>query len=383
MTEKFDYKAEHAKYHGGTYRNEHWDYMVRAKHDPQAKAEWKKNKKEFAAKYHMPRYPFMADLFDFAEEDRAEPNSRTPFSAKIRVEKNVVYKTVDGEDIVMDIYYPENQRDKAPLVMDIPGGGWMIHNRPRREGYARLYAALGAVVAVIDHRLCPKIFFPENLHDCIDAYNYLVDNAEKYNIDPNNITVTGDSSGGHMTACLGCAATTEGYTESLGLPAVKTKPANLIFISGAFSFEVMYRIPFTHSFIVRYFSGKKSRREFREWEFYKLSMPYYNITSEYPESYSNGGMTDLLCFGEAKRMAKVLTRAGVKNEYKVGKDPFQSSHCYVLRIPFIPARKDMLRIMTWYTERQKEKGVDLSEGYGKVKYFLQHYRQEIRKPLEQ
>ena len=262
--------------------------------------------------------------------------------------------------------------------MDIPGGGWMVHNRPRRDGYARLYATLGAVVAVIDHRLCPKVFFPDNLHDCIDAYNFLVDNAEKYNIDPNNITVTGDSSGGHLTACIGCACSSKEYVEKLGLPTLKTKPVNLIFISGAFSFEIMYRIPATHTLIVRYFSGQKSRRAYRKWEFYKESIPYNYLNADYPESYNNGGMTDLFCLGEAKRMAKKLTKAGVKNEFKVGKDPINSSHCYVLRLPFPAARMDMLRIMKWYTAKQKEHGVDLSEGMARVEDFLTNYSKYIK-----
>ena len=380
MSKKIYSEKGHTAYHVA-YKNEHWDLYVRAKTDKAVKAEWKKNKKEFAEKYHMPRYPFMADVFDYFEEDRALPNSATPFSPDVRIEKNVVYKTIDGEDLVMDIYYPKNQRDKAPLVMDIPGGGWMIHNRPRRDGYARLYATLGAVVAVIDHRLCPKVFFPENLHDCIDAYNYLVDNAEKYNIDPNNITVTGDSSGGHLTACLGCAATSKEYVEKLGIPAPKTVPTNLIFISGAFSFEIMYRIPCTHSFIVRYFSGQKSRKAFRNWKFYKESIPYNYITKDYPESYNSGGMTDALCFGEAKRMAKILTKAGVKNDYKVGKALNNSDHCYVLRLPFAPARRDMLRLLTWYVARQEEKGVDMKEGYEKVKDFLTNYKEIMETPI--
>lgn len=372
-----DYKEYHKQFHEA-YKNEHWDLVTRAKTDATVKAEWKRRKKEFAEEYHMPRYPFMADIFDFAEEDRAEPNSRTPFSAEIKVDKNVVYKTVDGEELVMDIYYPVNQKSKAPCVMDIPGGGWMIHNRPRRDGYARMFAAMGAVVAVIDHRLCPAVFFPENLHDCVDAYNFLVDNAEKYDIDPDNITVTGDSSGGHLTACVGCVGTSEGYAEKLGIPKTKTKPANLIFISGAFSFEVMYRIPCTHSFIVRYVTGTKSRKEFRNWKFYKESIPYNYITEKYPESYNNGGMTDVLCLGEAKRMAGILTKAGVKNEYKVGKNLLDSDHCYVLRSPFKASRNDMLLLMTWYYERQKEKGNDLTEGYDRVKEFLTNYDRVIK-----
>ena len=376
-----DYKEIHKKYHQ-PYKNEHWDLCGKAKKDQELRAKMNAEKKEFKEKFGMLKYPMMADIFDWAEEDRAFPNSKTPFSDEIRVEKNVVYKTVDGQDLVMDLYFPKDQMDKAPLVMDIPGGGWMIHNRPRRDGYARLYAKLGAVVAVIDHRLCPAVFFPENLIDCIDAYNYLVDHADEYRFDVNDMTVTGDSSGGHLSACLGCAASDPEYVKKLGLPALKSKPANLVFISGAFSFDVMYRIPLTHTLMVRYFSGKKSRKEFRSWEFYKESIPYNYVNADYPECYNNGGMTDLLCFGEAKRFAKKLTAAGVKNEFKVGHDPINSSHCYVLRLPFPAARKDMLRIMTWYVDRRKEKGVDLSEGYAVVKDFLTNYGKRIKEIKE-
>lgn len=375
-----NYKQMHKKYHA-PYKNEHWELVGKARKDKTVKEKMKKDKAEFRAKYGMSLYPFMADVFDFAEEDRAEPNSRTPFSAEIKVVKDVVYKTVDGEDLVMDLYFPAIKRDKYPVVMDIPGGGWVIHNRPRRDGYARLYATMGAVVAVIDHRLCPKVFFPDNLHDCIDAYNFLCDNADKYNLDINDITVTGDSSGGHLTACLGCAASSKEYVEKLGLPELKSKPVNLIFISGAFSFEIMYRIPLTHTLMVRYFSGKESRKAFRNWEYYKESMPYNYLNPDYPESYNNGGMTDPLCLGEAKRMSKLLDKAGVKNEYRVGKNLFNSSHCYVLRLPFAPARRDMLALCKWFADKHAERGVDLSEGFAKVEAFLTDYKNSVRKEI--
>lgn len=66
------------------------------------------------------------------------PNGRTPFNDEIKIEKDIVYKTIDGKQLLMDIYYPSHPIEgKSPCVMDIPGGGWMIHNRLRRDGYAR------------------------------------------------------------------------------------------------------------------------------------------------------------------------------------------------------------------------------------------------------
>ncbi len=347
------------------------------------KNESKKLEKSFRKDFGMLRRPIMADVFDFFEEDRAEPNGRTPFNDEIKVEKDVVFKSVDGKKLVMDVYYPSHPvAEKSPCVLDIPGGGWMIHNRLRRDGYARCFAAMGAVVAVIDHRLCPEVFFPKDLEDCVDAYNFLCDNADRFSIDKDNIVVTGDSSGGHLTACLGIAATDEEYAKSLGIATTKTKPTGLIFVSGAFSFEVMYRIPFTNAFIVRYFSGQKSRKAFRNWEFYKQSDPYNYLNANLPPCYNSGGMTDLLCLGEAKRMSEALTKVGVKNEYTVGKNLFRSDHCYVLRFPFAPARKDALALYNWYFRLEKDLGVDMSEGYKRVETFMTQYKKALKGEIE-
>lgn len=343
------------------------------------KQESKRLEKGFRKEYGMMRRPFMAGVFDVVEEQRAVPNGRTPFNDEIKVEKDVVYKTVDGKNLCMDIYFPSRPvGEKSPVVLDIPGGGWMIHNRRRRDGYARCFAAMGAVVAVIDHRLCPEVFFPKDLEDCVDAYNFLCDHEDEYKIDKNNITLTGDSSGGHLAACMGCLSSSEEYRQKLALPKLKTKVANIITVSGAFSFEVMYRIPFTHLFIVRYFSGTKSRKAFRNWEFYKESDPYNYLNPDFPETYNNGGATDPLCFGEAKRMAKALDKAGVKNEYRVGKNLFNSAHCYVLRFPFAPARKDALALYAWYGQKQAEKGVNMADNFKRVETFMNNYKKSLK-----
>lgn len=327
----------------------------------------------------MLKHPVMAKVFDVIEALRAVPNGRTPFNDEIKIEKDVVYKSIDGEDIVMDIYYPSCKvADKRPAVIDIPGGGWMIHNRTRRDGYARCFAELGAVVFVIEHRLCPATFFPEDLKDCVDAYNFVVNNAEKYGIDPNNICLTGDSSGGHLTMCMGCASTSEEYTKKLGLHKMRTKPASIITISGAFDFEVMYRIPFTHTLMVRYVSGQKNRRAFRRWEHYKEINIYNYLNKDFPPCHNNGGMMDVLCFGEAKRITKKLNAIGVENECVVGHNLFNSGHCYVLRFPFAPARRDALKLYGWYAKKQKDLGVDMSAEYERLQEFFTKYHKSLK-----
>ena len=352
--------------------------LLRKIMDKTTRANEKQLNKEFRKKYGMFRHPLMADIFDVFEGSRAVPNGRTPFNDEIKVVKDVVYKSVNGEDLVMDVYLPTLKLDKHPVVLDIPGGGWMIHNRNRRDGYARLYATMGAVVFVIEHRVSPAVFFPEHLIDVVDAINFLESVKDTYNLDLDKVTVTGDSSGGHLGSLLGVASVNEEYRKKLGLPEVKVKPARQIFISGAFSFDVMYRIPCTHLLIVRYYSGKLSRKAFRAWEFYRESDPYNFITADYPITYNNGGGLDFLCAGEAKRFSKALTKAGVRNDYYVGKNVLNNSHCYVLRLPFKPARQDMLKIMTWYRNEMLSLGIDLTEGHSRVKTFLDNYKKALK-----
>ena len=329
------------------------------------------------------RDPLMAHVFDVFEESRARPNGRSPFVDEIKVIKDVPYKTVDGETLVLDIYLPSRPvAEKSPAILDIPGGGWVIHNRNRRDGYARLYAVMGAVVFVIDHRLCPKIVFPANLEDCIDAFNFIVDNAEKYNVNPDLITVTGDSSGGHMASCLSCAATDEIYRLKLNLPELKAKPKYNIFISGAFSTEIMYRIPFTNLLMVRYINRKSTRKKSREWEFYKELNPYNYLNKDFPATYNNGGAGDFLCLGEAKRLSGKLSEIGVKNDYYVGKVWWNSGHCYVLRTPFKPAREDTKKYLSWYRDRMAENGLDMSANYARIEKFLDNYKAALKGEIE-
>lgn len=343
------------------------------------KKEHRAVRKQFYRQYGMFMHPLMGYIFDYVEGSRAVKNGRTPFNAEIKVERDIVYKTVGGQQLKMDIYYPSHFiSDRVPAVMDIPGGGWMITNRARRDGYARCFAAMGAVVAVIEHRLCPSVFFPDNLADCIDAYNFLAINSHKFHLDPANITVTGDSSGGHMAACLGVAATDNSYCKGLGIPAPAIKPAGMIFVSGAFSFKVMYRIPFTHTLMVRYVSGMRTRKQFKSWHLNRYIEPYNFINADYPPSYNNGGGSDLLCADEAKRMAGVLTSKGVENEFCVGRNIFNSGHCYLLRFPYKSARKDAFKLYEWYRDREKQLGIDLSTGLERLKTFFNDYKKTLK-----
>ena len=122
-------------------------------------------------------------------------------TTNIAVEMDVVYAVVDGHELKLDIAVPRNLAAPAPAIMDIQGGAWRQVLNTVED--AKFWAGYGFVGVSITHRTSDIAIFPAAVHDCKAAVRWLRANAEKYNIDPEKIGVTGFSSGGHLAALLG------------------------------------------------------------------------------------------------------------------------------------------------------------------------------------
>jgi acetyl esterase/lipase len=59
------------------------------------------------------------------------------------------------------------------------------------------------MAASVNYRLAPKDKFPAGVDDCYNAVKFLIDNAEKYSIDTDNIFIMGPSAGGSLTLITG------------------------------------------------------------------------------------------------------------------------------------------------------------------------------------
>jgi acetyl esterase/lipase len=102
----------------------------------------------------------------------------------------------------MDILQPEGKKP-LPAVVFVPGGGFMSANNDKSVQQRMTISEAGYVVASIEYRVTPQSTFPSPLEDVKAAIRYLRANAEKFNIDPENIVVMGSSAGGYLAAFAG------------------------------------------------------------------------------------------------------------------------------------------------------------------------------------
>lgn len=116
---------------------------------------------------------------------------------------------IDGveKDYKLDlyIYRPKNiQNTKTPVIYYMHGGGYIIGNATM---YGTTFNYLAnkhnATVISIEYRLSTKAPYPADLNDAYSGLKYIYHNADKLNIDKNNIIIMGESAGGGLTARLG------------------------------------------------------------------------------------------------------------------------------------------------------------------------------------
>lgn len=120
------------------------------------------------------------------------------------VMRKIEFARPDKSPILMNVAEPVGVDGPRPLVLWIHGGGWAAGSRAGFEEVAEDCASMGYVSATTDYRLTIDGYrFPAQLEDVSAALQYLLDNAEKYQIDRNRVVVGGDSAGGHLALLLG------------------------------------------------------------------------------------------------------------------------------------------------------------------------------------
>jgi hypothetical protein len=100
------------------------------------------------------------------------------------------------------LYVPTNPKTQSSLLW-IHGGGLIIGAAKMDDKLCTETASLlGITVLSIEYRMAPEAPFPAALDDATVAWDWLLANAERLNLDPQKIAVGGESAGGCLAASL-------------------------------------------------------------------------------------------------------------------------------------------------------------------------------------
>lgn len=136
------------------------------------------------------------------------PRTKTP--AGIKIEQ---VKTPSG--VPLRVYTPTGTKTRAAMVY-IHGGGMMI-GAPKMDDALLSSTALELDIVIVspDYRLAPEHPYPAPVDDCHEAWNWLIENSSRKDIDKSRIAIGGESAGGGLAAGLVLRLNDEGGRKPL------------------------------------------------------------------------------------------------------------------------------------------------------------------------
>lgn len=129
----------------------------------------------------------------------------------LQYEDDVVYGTVGGVELILNVVRPADRPDPRPAVIVIHGGGLVQGSRYDHGEAAIALAEAGYATFNIEYRLYVSgddtTLWPAQLDDVQRAIRWVRANADTYGVDPDRVGAFGFSSGGQLAAFLGTRET--------------------------------------------------------------------------------------------------------------------------------------------------------------------------------
>ena len=119
----------------------------------------------------------------------------------VEVREDVVYRSTDNSELLMDIATPA--ASPAPAIIFVHGGP-VPADRPQPKtwrlfrDYGRLAACYGLVGVTFNHRFHAREQLPQSMEDVAAAVAFVRENSAEFHIDPNHICLWVFSGGGYQ-----------------------------------------------------------------------------------------------------------------------------------------------------------------------------------------
>jgi acetyl esterase/lipase len=249
-----------------------------------------------------------------ATETPAPPTVTAPPPTPLTVGmalRDVIYCTLDGLPLRMDILYPFTGYGPWPVVIYIHGGAWMGGSKIDFSGDIDLPALrqAGYMTVAVSYRLAPEYPFPAMIEDIKCAVRYLRANADEYNLDPNRIGARGSSAGGHLVSLLGLADESAGWDVGPYLDQSSRVQAVVDMYGPTDLGDPAFSGPVRHAIFA--LLGVSDPTD----ELLALASPLTYVTPDDPPFLIlHGDQDDLVNLGQSQKLYDALAKAGVPAE---------------------------------------------------------------------
>jgi len=160
-------------------------------------------------------------------------------AVKVSTDMGVVYREVEDQTLLLDVYRPPERATPRPAVVLMYGGGLMVGDRTWMADAAQGLAEAGYVAFSIDYRLFDGVArnpWPAQLDDAQGAVRWIRANADTYGVAPDRIGSYGHSSGAQLAAFLGTRDTRENTDPAL--EGVSSRVACVVDMAGGMDYTI-------------------------------------------------------------------------------------------------------------------------------------------------
>jgi acetyl esterase/lipase len=243
---------------------------------------------------------------------------------RVEVEEGVVFGRGGGRDLRCDVYTPPGGvPSNAPGLLIVHGGGWRDGDRTQLRGYAIRMARLGFVCVANEYRLLGESPWPAMIHDTKAALRWMRANHARLGVDPDRISVTGNSAGGHLSLLVAATPNLPEFEGDGGNPGVSTAVKAAIGFYPVTDFLDAAGKPTVAPFLF----GDRPQAEVA-----RAASPITYVRADFPPTlFIHGNKDTVVDVGQSTSMYDALQRAGVPAELHVFAE---QPHAFDAALPF-------------------------------------------------
>ena len=240
------------------------------------------------------------------------PTLTAPTGSGVSIERDIVYREVDGTSLALDACLPRADAPTAAIVL-LHGGGFTQGSRADEsiQSLCTWFAEKGYAAFPVSYRLAPGSLYPSQTEDIAAAVQWLRDPAQaaQFNIDPTRIGALGSSAGAIIALQLAMAG--EGPTDAGGRIGAAVSLSGVADMTPGAA-RLGSPTPEAASLILNYL-GCTSIATCDGAD----ASPITHVDASDPATLLVGSVHDLVPIEQAQSMASALDAVGVPNQVVV------------------------------------------------------------------